>query len=293
MHCSALEDQNAMDKLIGMFADRLADRAFQERTPDQAQLDRATLAKPGSAVVARSPSLGKALPPRSTLVQPMARSIYMTPSTYRPPRPLVLIPFATTADEAKAEEVEAGEVVAVDEMPTARPKTKEEMDAEIEEEARAKRDAMIKKMAADQAKKDMAEKMKSSRAAAKSNMLMWGRGVKKAKGKKSVAAQKAEADEAQKERASKVKSEEVVGSLQGKTFTTVLAWKMNKKGKVSAEVDKDDIAKAVKDEAGITIDEKEVDIPKPFKSTGEFDVSLNLKGGVAATIKLKIEAEKE
>jgi len=67
--------------------------------------------------------------------------------------------------------------------------------------------------------------------------------------------------------------------------------KAGEEGKLFGSVGTSDIARAVT-EAGQAVERHEVRLPEgPFRSTGEFDVTLHLHTDVEATIKLIIAAE--
>ena len=67
--------------------------------------------------------------------------------------------------------------------------------------------------------------------------------------------------------------------------------KAGSEGKLFGSVTNHDIAEAVTAE-GVELQKSEVQLPEgPFRSTGEFEVAVQLHADVSATIKLTIEAE--
>ncbi len=78
-------------------------------------------------------------------------------------------------------------------------------------------------------------------------------------------------------------------ALEGLEVT--ITAKAGEEGKLFGSVGTSDIARAVT-EAGQAVERHEVRLPEgPFRSTGEFDVTLHLHTDVEATIKLIIAAE--
>ncbi len=77
--------------------------------------------------------------------------------------------------------------------------------------------------------------------------------------------------------------------LKEKTLTTKV--KNDSQGHLYGSVASPDIVKILENQESITIERKNVILPKPFKTVGTFDVHLRLKENVAATFKLKIEGE--
>ena len=64
-------------------------------------------------------------------------------------------------------------------------------------------------------------------------------------------------------------------------------------GKAFGSITNIDIAKAVKDESGIDLDRHSIDLEKPIKSTGSFDVPVKLHSEIDCFLKLTVTAEGE
>jgi large subunit ribosomal protein L9 len=77
--------------------------------------------------------------------------------------------------------------------------------------------------------------------------------------------------------------------LKEKTLTTKV--KNDPQGHLYGSVASSDIVKILKDQEDVTIERKNVILPKPFKTVGVFTVQLRLKEDVEATFRLKIEGE--
>ncbi len=77
--------------------------------------------------------------------------------------------------------------------------------------------------------------------------------------------------------------------LKEKTLTTKV--KNDSQGHLYGSVASSDIVKILEDQESVTIERKNVILPKPFKTVGIFDVHLRLKEDVEATFKLRIEGE--
>ena len=60
---------------------------------------------------------------------------------------------------------------------------------------------------------------------------------------------------------------------------------------IQGSVKKDDIAEAVKEELKITIDKKNIELKKPIKSTGVFDLDVKLGHGIHATLRVEVVGE--
>jgi large subunit ribosomal protein L9 len=61
-------------------------------------------------------------------------------------------------------------------------------------------------------------------------------------------------------------------------------------GKLFGSVTTADLARAVKQSAGIEIDKRKIEIKEPLKAVGEYNVNVKLFKGVAAALKVKIAA---
>ena len=84
-------------------------------------------------------------------------------------------------------------------------------------------------------------------------------------------------------------SQALAARLKEKTLTTKV--KNDSQGHLYGSVASSDIVKILEDQESVTIERKNVILPKPFKTVGIFDVHLRLKEDVAATFKLRIEGE--
>lgn len=84
-------------------------------------------------------------------------------------------------------------------------------------------------------------------------------------------------------------SQALAARLKEKTLTTKV--KNDSQGHLYGSVASSDIVKILEDQESITIERKNVILPKPFKTVGIFDVNLRLKEDVEATFKLRIEGE--
>ena len=84
-------------------------------------------------------------------------------------------------------------------------------------------------------------------------------------------------------------SQALAARLKEKTLTTKV--KNDSQGHLYGSVASSDIVKILEEQESVTIERKNVILPKPFKTVGNFDVHLRLKEDVAATFKLKIEGE--
>lgn len=84
-------------------------------------------------------------------------------------------------------------------------------------------------------------------------------------------------------------SQALATRLKEKTLTTKV--KNDSQGHLYGSVTSSDIVKILEDQESITIERKNVILPKPFKTVGIFDVNLRLKEDVEATFKLRIEGE--
>lgn len=71
----------------------------------------------------------------------------------------------------------------------------------------------------------------------------------------------------------------------------VLKVKVGDGGKLFGSVTSSDVAKAVADVFGHSVDKKKVDLPKPIRELGEHTVKLRLYKGVQANLKVSVEAE--
>ena len=72
--------------------------------------------------------------------------------------------------------------------------------------------------------------------------------------------------------------------LLGKTFESLndqiieIREKMNEQGHLFSSVDREDIANAIRDQKNVALDPMYVDLDKPLKSSGEYDIELRSDG---------------
>lgn len=95
---------------------------------------------------------------------------------------------------------------------------------------------------------------------------------------------KAEAEAAEMER---IKALEV----ELKNVKLIIKRKLGANGSLFGAVTKDEIAHALQDEFGFDIDKKIVEIDKPIKATGNYDITIKLGHGVHAPLNLEIIGE--
>jgi large subunit ribosomal protein L9 len=60
---------------------------------------------------------------------------------------------------------------------------------------------------------------------------------------------------------------------------------------IQGSVKKDDISKAIKEQLNIEIDKKHIELKKPIKSTGVFDIDIKLGHGIHAILRLEVIGE--
>ncbi|MDN3508480.1 MAG: 50S ribosomal protein L9 [Candidatus Neptunochlamydia sp.] len=77
--------------------------------------------------------------------------------------------------------------------------------------------------------------------------------------------------------------------LKDKTLT--IKAKNDSQGHLYGSVASIDIVKILDEQEGITIERKNVTLPKPIKMVGIYDIELKLKENVPATFKLRVEGE--
>ena len=71
----------------------------------------------------------------------------------------------------------------------------------------------------------------------------------------------------------------------------VIKVKVGDGGKLFGSVTSSDIAKAVKDEFGESVDKKKIHLPKPIRELGEHTVKARLYKGVQASLNISLQAE--
>lgn len=67
-----------------------------------------------------------------------------------------------------------------------------------------------------------------------------------------------------------------------------IEWKGGTSGKLFGSVTNAEIADAIKNELGIDIDRKKIELKSPIKNAGAYEVSVRLYGGVTADLKLEV-----
>jgi len=95
---------------------------------------------------------------------------------------------------------------------------------------------------------------------------------------------KAEAEKAEMEHLREI--EKKLGSLK-----LTVKRKLGANGSLFGAVTKDEIAHDLKEQCGIEIDKKTVEIEHPIKTTGNFDISIKLGHGIHANLSLIIIGE--
>ena len=101
--------------------------------------------------------------------------------------------------------------------------------------------------------------------------------------------EKAKAVQAQKDADAKAAAEKLAEELKEKEI--VIRTKGGEGGKLFGSITTKDIEAAVKDQLGVKIDKKKMQLESPIKHIGSHEVAVKLAGGVAAVIRVKVEAE--
>ena len=101
--------------------------------------------------------------------------------------------------------------------------------------------------------------------------------------------EKAKAVQAQKDAEAKAAAEKLAEELKSKEI--VIRTKGGEGGKLFGSITTKDIEAAVKDQLGVKIDKKKMQMESPIKHIGSHEVAVKLAGGVAAVIRVKVEAE--
>lgn len=101
--------------------------------------------------------------------------------------------------------------------------------------------------------------------------------------------EKAKAVQAQKDADAKAAAEKLAEELKEKEI--VIRTKGGEGGKLFGSITSKDIEAAVKEQLGVKIDKKKIQMESPIKHIGSFDVPVKLVGGVAAVIRVKVEAK--
>ena len=101
--------------------------------------------------------------------------------------------------------------------------------------------------------------------------------------------EKAKAVQAQKDAEAKAAAEKLAEEMKDKEV--VIRTKGGEGGKLFGSITTKDIEAAVKDQLGVKIDKKKMQMESPIKHIGSHEVAVKLAGGVAGVIRVKVEAE--
>lgn len=85
------------------------------------------------------------------------------------------------------------------------------------------------------------------------------------------------------------RAREARARLQGQTV--LIRAKAGNSGRLFGSVTAQDVASALTAQFGIEIDRRRIEMPEPFKALGEHAVELRLYRGVAAQVRVQIEAQ--
>lgn len=96
--------------------------------------------------------------------------------------------------------------------------------------------------------------------------------------------QKANADKIAKEQLEAAK--ELAGVLETKEVT--LTMKSGEGGKAFGSVSSKEIAQAAKDQCGLELDKKKIQLPEPIKALGVYEVGVKLHPKVMGKLKVKV-----
>jgi large subunit ribosomal protein L9 len=75
--------------------------------------------------------------------------------------------------------------------------------------------------------------------------------------------------------------------------TLVFPLKTDKSGAVFGSINKDTIQKALRERHILTKERIEMDLDRPIKEFGEYKIPVDLKKGITAVLKIKVEKESE
>lgn len=92
----------------------------------------------------------------------------------------------------------------------------------------------------------------------------------------------------QREVADRTEAQTVSATLSQRSFTVTA--KVGKEGRLFGSVSTGDIADAILQQAGITIDRKKINVTSPVRTVGEHTATVDLLTGVEAVIKLSVVA---
>ncbi len=104
------------------------------------------------------------------------------------------------------------------------------------------------------------------------------------KNKNDLKLQKANAEKVAKEQLEAAR--ELAGVLATKEVSLTI--KAGEGGKTFGSVSSKEIAQAAKEQCGLEIDKKKIQLPEPIKSLGVFEVGVKLHPKVTGTLKVKV-----
>lgn len=107
------------------------------------------------------------------------------------------------------------------------------------------------------------------------------------KNKNDLKLQKANVEKVAKEQLEAAK--ELAGLLETKEVT--LKIKSGEGGKAFGSVSSKEIAQATKEQCGLELDKKKIQLPEPIKALGVYEVSVKLHPKVTGTLKVKVVGE--
>ncbi|WP_296255906.1 50S ribosomal protein L9 [uncultured Ezakiella sp.] len=84
----------------------------------------------------------------------------------------------------------------------------------------------------------------------------------------------------------KAQAEEMKKALEKKKI--IIKWKGGSSGKLFGSVNSPEIADAIKEDLGLDIDRKKIDLKSPIKETGDYEVTVKLYGATNAKVKLEV-----
>jgi large subunit ribosomal protein L9 len=84
------------------------------------------------------------------------------------------------------------------------------------------------------------------------------------------------------------KLKDIIKQINDKAFTVKV--KAGESGKLFGSLTSDKIASVIKDKTGVIIDKRKIST-KPIRETGRYDIEVNFKEGLKATIHLFVERE--
>ena len=109
--------------------------------------------------------------------------------------------------------------------------------------------------------------------------------------KGAVAAARQRAVQAERALADATVKAEETAALLNKTVLTI-AHQAGDDGRLFGSVTSQDIADAIKEARGITVDKRKVHLPDPIKSIGTYQVVVEVADGVTATVKTMVVERK-